>query len=427
MLWLQGGAFVQLFNPNYNGSGLIEASGRKVIVATFNYRVGPYGFLASKELAKEGNLNLGLLDQRSAIRWVQNHIAKFGGDPTKITLFGTSVGGGSVLLQTLAYGGNPPEEDNIEWVAGIAEAVYIPPLRGIEDLEYQYYQLLDATNCADLACLRTLNSTEVQAANIAGTAPGQTALPLFPYGPVIDGKFFTDTPYAMLRAGNFSKHRPLVMGSSHTEGTIFTPQANTTDEVDEFMKTQYPDLTDSNLAEANALYSSVPQTFPGVTIAESPLYYRTAMMYGDTGYACPTLNLASELGAAGVKIYLFRDNIVDPVELAAGFIVPHTWEVQAVWGPEYATSYVALPGSTSYEAGGSNHKIVSQMQKYWTDFALTSGHLPVNEDSGSPKWETYGCRRRLRLQTNATAMEAVQAYEHARCSFWKDMSANTHI
>lgn len=67
MIWFQGGAFVQLFNPNYNGTGLIDASDGNVIVVSFNYRTGPYGFLANDELQAEGNLNIGLHDQRAAI------------------------------------------------------------------------------------------------------------------------------------------------------------------------------------------------------------------------------------------------------------------------------------------------------------------------------------------------------------------------
>lgn len=46
-----------------------------VVVITFNYRVGPYGFLASKEVVEDGDLNVGLLDQRKALEWVQQHIA----------------------------------------------------------------------------------------------------------------------------------------------------------------------------------------------------------------------------------------------------------------------------------------------------------------------------------------------------------------
>lgn len=99
MIWIQGGAVVEQFNPNYNGTRIVEASGGNVVVVTFNYRVGPNRFLASDELL-QGNLNLGLHDQRAAISWVQSHVSQFGGDPNRVTLFGTSIGGG-MLLQTL--------------------------------------------------------------------------------------------------------------------------------------------------------------------------------------------------------------------------------------------------------------------------------------------------------------------------------------
>ncbi|KUL82548.1 hypothetical protein ZTR_09159 [Talaromyces verruculosus] len=130
MIWIQGGAFVEQFNPNYNGTGIVEASGGNGIVVTFNYRVGPYGFLASDELL-QGNLNLGLHDQRAAMSWVQDHISQFGEDPDRVILSGTSIGGGSVLLQTLAYGGNDTEAeggDNARWNAGIAASVYKPAI-----------------------------------------------------------------------------------------------------------------------------------------------------------------------------------------------------------------------------------------------------------------------------------------------------------
>jgi acetylcholinesterase len=95
--------------------------------------------------------------------WVQSHISQFGGDPDRVTLFGTSIGGGSVSLQTLAYGGNHTEaegSDNARWNAGIAASVYIPSFYSVQDYELQYSQLLNATNCTDLACLRSLESTK---------------------------------------------------------------------------------------------------------------------------------------------------------------------------------------------------------------------------------------------------------------------------
>lgn len=61
---------------NYNGTGLIQAADMGIVVVTFNYRVGPYGFLAGEEIKKGGSINNGLKDQIKALEWVQKHISK---------------------------------------------------------------------------------------------------------------------------------------------------------------------------------------------------------------------------------------------------------------------------------------------------------------------------------------------------------------
>ena len=82
---------------NTNDNGFIS-----VII---QYRLGAFGFLSSEEVKENGQLNAGLLDQNFALQWVQKNIAKFGGDPTKVTLAGESAGASSVMLQAMAYGG----------------------------------------------------------------------------------------------------------------------------------------------------------------------------------------------------------------------------------------------------------------------------------------------------------------------------------
>lgn len=77
--WIQGGGYTRNSNPNYNGTNLINSSGGNVVVVNFNYRVGPFGFLAGEKVRKNGDLNAGLLDQRKALQWVQKHISKVSG------------------------------------------------------------------------------------------------------------------------------------------------------------------------------------------------------------------------------------------------------------------------------------------------------------------------------------------------------------
>ncbi|XP_037653412.1 bile salt-activated lipase [Choloepus didactylus] len=106
MIWIYGGAFLMgssqganvLSNYLYDGEEI--ATRGNVIVVTFNYRVGPLGFLSTGDPNLPGNY--GLRDQHMAIAWVKRNIAVFGGDPNNITIFGESAGGASVSLQTLS-------------------------------------------------------------------------------------------------------------------------------------------------------------------------------------------------------------------------------------------------------------------------------------------------------------------------------------
>lgn len=75
-VWIQGGGFNANSSPNYNGTGLIEAANMSMVVVTFNYRVGPYGFLSGSEVLEGGSVNNGLKDQIKVLKWVQEHISK---------------------------------------------------------------------------------------------------------------------------------------------------------------------------------------------------------------------------------------------------------------------------------------------------------------------------------------------------------------
>lgn len=425
MLWIQGGGYVQNYNPNYNGTGLIEASGGNVIVVTFNYRVGPYGFLASDDLEAEGSLNAGFHDQLAAINWVQKHISAFGGDPSRVTIFGTSVGGGSVLLHNLAYGGEPPTNSTPVWSAGIAESLFLPSFSTVDQAQFQYDHLLAATNCSSLECLRTVPTDRFQEANIAIPFPGQQETALFGYGPVVDGVVFPDRPLNLLKQGKFFKDRPLILGSSESDGTIFTPQLNTTKEAYQFLNAQLPGLTKGSFEQLDRIYADVPTTYPGVNTTEAPLYYRTATIFSDLMFLCPALTFSAGFSEAGVPTHAFLDRIQDPIEVAAGYLTPHTWEVQAVWGPEYAKDFVALPGADSYDVGKSNAGIVPLIQAYWTSFATSFGNPNALKPETSPNWLEFGDGHFLSLRTNATRMEKMSEELAARCAFWERLTGET--
>lgn len=77
-----------------------------VLFVAVNYRVNGFGFLGGKEVPESGETNLGLHDQRLALKWVQENIEAFGGDPDKMTLFGESAGALSTFSHTIIEYGN---------------------------------------------------------------------------------------------------------------------------------------------------------------------------------------------------------------------------------------------------------------------------------------------------------------------------------
>ena len=100
MVWIYGGGFVGGMTsvPAYDGTRLAE---KGVVLVSVAYRLGAFGFLAHPELSREsgkGSGNYGLQDLIAGLRWVKANIAKFGGDPTRVTIFGESAGGIAVSM-----------------------------------------------------------------------------------------------------------------------------------------------------------------------------------------------------------------------------------------------------------------------------------------------------------------------------------------
>jgi len=101
MLWIHGGGYFAgaSSEPRHNGDFLPL---KGVVLVSFNYRLGVFGFLATADLAKEANGaagNYGLLDMVAALQWVKANISQFGGDPGNVTIFGESAG--SFAVSTL--------------------------------------------------------------------------------------------------------------------------------------------------------------------------------------------------------------------------------------------------------------------------------------------------------------------------------------
>lgn len=118
MFWIHGGAYSYggTSDPLYNGKFIVNEH-PDVLVVTANYRIGPMGFIDFSEYDNDGEYKTsgynGLLDQITALKWVNKNIEAFGGDPNNVTIFGESAGGGSVtqlLVSQIDHGKDGIEE-----------------------------------------------------------------------------------------------------------------------------------------------------------------------------------------------------------------------------------------------------------------------------------------------------------------------------
>lgn len=169
IVWIYGGGYV-VGNKAGNGSpvGLLQQSalgtGGSVIFVAMNYRLGAFGWLGGPTLQSNGSANAGLLDQRLALEWVQQNIGAFGGDPNRVTVMGESAGGGSIMHQITAYGGN---KGPVPFQQAIPQSPAFQPIPGNFQPETTTLQFLKALNVSTVQEARGLSSMELRNANSA--------------------------------------------------------------------------------------------------------------------------------------------------------------------------------------------------------------------------------------------------------------------
>jgi carboxylesterase type B len=220
LVWIHGGGYGA-------GSGqddfteLLQTNGNSFVVVSVQYRLGPFGFLASEEVVRRGVANAGLLDQFFALQWVQAHIHRFGGNASMVTVSGESAGGGSVMLQGMAYGGSVGDA---LFRSAIAASPYLPRQYAYDDLRptQVYHAFADHAGCRTdgasqplFDCLVSRDTATLQKASAAVTAG-------MPYGawaflPVTDGVFIQDEPSRQLLRGKLNGRSLLVGNNASTQ------------------------------------------------------------------------------------------------------------------------------------------------------------------------------------------------------------------
>ncbi|KAF5349783.1 hypothetical protein D9758_010228 [Tetrapyrgos nigripes] len=237
LLWIHGGQYTTgaASNPLYEPSQILARSvaiNKPILFVSINYRVNTFGFLASSLMAPE-DLNAGLLDQQLAMQFVNENIKAFGGDPSKVTIWGQSAGAGSVQvaydairLCVQAHFIFPPPKPLFR--AGISDSAVGPfkhnPNAGTFDQpDKPFGRLLTNTGCSfgpkALDCLRAVpfnRLLNISNTMILGTLNMQLWQPAV--GP--PGSFVPERASVRIKAGNFL-HLPYIGGTNLNEGKSF--------------------------------------------------------------------------------------------------------------------------------------------------------------------------------------------------------------
>ncbi|XP_013389332.1 carboxylesterase 1C [Lingula anatina] len=199
MVWIYGGGYTTGGTNIYFFNEFVVRN--DVIVVSVNYRVGPFGFLTTGDANAPGNA--GLWDQIEGLKWVQDNIKNFGGDPNNVTIFGESAGGGSVsqLAMTVASRGLFHRFISMSGTA-LTDGTWV---KDGPDVATKVGQNLGCNAAASLvACLRAANATSLLKASDQSMFPGRySAL----FAPVVDGDMFPRSVEEMLRDPNSTELR----------------------------------------------------------------------------------------------------------------------------------------------------------------------------------------------------------------------------
>ncbi|KAJ8692186.1 hypothetical protein PTI98_009521 [Pleurotus ostreatus] len=295
VFWIHGGGYVAGGAGSFNGGDLISEAKNGVVTVIIQYRLGIFGmdvtfysstcvdhplagFLSGSQVKANGALNAGLLDQEFALKWVQQHISKFGGDPDRVTIWGESAGAGSVLQHVVARDGrtSPPL-----FRAAMSSSSFLPSQHPFDGAvpESIFSQVVSQTGCggsADtLSCLRAANVSILQAANVNVNRAGFFGT--FVAVPVVDGEFITQRPTQALRQRRVNGRALLAVTNTH-EGNSFVDQSTAaTVTAADYALRLFPSIGAVNAATVARLYSGVG----------APIDQANAIM-GESIFICPT-------------------------------------------------------------------------------------------------------------------------------------------
>ncbi|KAF5342764.1 hypothetical protein D9758_017035 [Tetrapyrgos nigripes] len=426
MVWFFGGGFIVGSSSMYDGTPLVNRSvfrGTPTIFVAVNYRLGPLGFPRGDDVAREvaaGSriLNLGLQDNIAALQWIQKHIVSFGGDPSKVTVFGESAGARAIELlllsnqiQGLARGAIMESTDGVAHISSTSSTA-----NTVWDNFMTALPQCANTSMTDVECIRNLKTSELIEGfgRLFSNSTGKNWLP------TLDDDIIPSFPSTL--KPDHGVLEAVIIGCNKDEVTLVTDQTiNSTQAISDTILGSPPSPPNASpsqrkvqLQELQYIFEQTLALYPNIpslgspfdtgneTFGLDPEYKRSAAVSTDKGFQAERrFHINHQLLPAGISTfsYLFADPDAVPVQdFVIGTHVPgslgvtHSSEIFYVFGTLAERPEVK-------EVTPTAAKLSEMMMDYWISFANT---LNPNDGKGStrPNWPEYTANLQELMQLN---------------------------
>jgi carboxylesterase type B len=374
-----------------NGGEMVEKSRRArgatgkldkgIIVVTMYYRNGIYGFLSGEEIAKDGDYNNALRDQRASLEWIQKYIRYFGGNPDHVVMMGTSAGGASVLLQLTANEGDnhfavPGTGSKPLFHGAIAQSPASPTFFTPAQAQKFYNEVASGLNCTSIECVRSSSAGDLYFENYPMNFPDRNTPPRWMWAPTTEpkGGMWTEPAPAAIMNNRYARV-PTIIGFTSNEGTDQVKKdTDTEDAFRTYLQDHYPLLTSADL-------DLLVKTFPNDRHWRDSGRFWDAVSkaQGAIRYICPTYlasNAMSQHNPATVPTYQYQ------------------WDV--MWGEDIENGY-------GTKHAGTVGQVMVRRQNEISDYFISFVKYldpNVERSEGTPVWEKLDSRKRRMFFTN---------------------------
>ena len=434
MVWIHGGGFQLGEGLQADGGTAGDRIARQTgtIVVSMNYRLGQLGFLAHTSLTEESpdraSGNYGLMDQVAALRWVNQNIEAFGGDPDNVTIFGESAGAFSVCSHMVS-----PLAAGLFHRAILQSGSCQRRHWSLAEAERQGDRFAEALGCREapegvLACMRAAEPEAILAAlppaSNFGFSPtdGDTGS----WAPIVDGVFLSDQPSASFAVGDFQRV-PTIVGFTKDEARLFVWLGAIADPPLEVTADSYVDQVSELLGGNAELAAEVAVAYPLSDYAEPA--EALAAVATDAVFRCPAKAEAAKIAAFVPETYLYQFEYPNgffqlvPILPLLGVTPPpyslgafHSADIPYVFGYDPRVDVTDLDaGPVQWEPGTVDERLWLGMSSYFTRFAETGDPNAAE----AQVWPVYDAESDAHLAFDENVVAGTNVAEICD-SFWVD-------